>query len=297
MDKKPLVLSCAFGRSRAEALLLAQHPDEGWDSTGKVRSNARTFVLTLDGTRASFHSVVPDPPMLRTWHSRGSGAAYCSLTGTNKLRIWHDGAWTEEVYRDAPPVAFKSIFGFPGERPKDDQLFVGTSDAVHVRVKGKWSAHKFDGGSDQIHGRDPSRVFVGGDELACWNGKKLSVIKPPPDDMFRCVWVTKDGKLIGGNHHINILNDDGSWGRQKGPALSLLRMMEFQDTIYASGAKGVLRIFPEPRKLVKAVPFARFLWNVGDALVFDTAREGPFLFDGKKWAKITMPAYKKGEKV
>jgi hypothetical protein len=295
MEKKPLSLTCAFGPSRAKARLLAVQPDEGWDSSGKVRPTARMFVLSLQGKSAAVVEELPGPPMLQAWYSPASDTAYCSFHGTNKLRVYHGGAWTEEVYRDAPPLALTSIFGFPAVKKENDQLFVGTSDALHVRVKGKWTRHAFDGGADQTHGREPSRVFVGGDKLGHWDGKQLTVIKHPKDDYLRCLWVTEDGRLIGGNHYFNVMDKDGAWSRLKGPPGPYTRMLEVMGVLYGSKYNGMTRILPGPPKVVKAVNYPGLLWSLGDGLV-TMAREGTILFDGKTWAKVDMPAYKKGEK-
>jgi hypothetical protein len=295
---KPLIIWTAFGPSRDEALLLAAHPDETHDEFGNPRPDRRTLVLALEGNDARFMEEHP-APLARAWYSKGSGVGYCTSVDSRKLYKWQAGKWSEEVFSEAPIDFITFIFGFPGAEPKEDQLFLVASKLLFIRSKGTWKKHSLKGSEFpiQVHGRDPSEVFIGGEPLLKWNGKKVEEIEGPDDGDLICgLWVTADERLVGGDTDMSITTPEGGWKRLRTPVKNFGTLTELDGVIYATSREGMVRVLPPKAEVVSPKLDVKRVANVGDALI---ALGEAFSLVGreKSWKKITVPELEAGKKI
>jgi hypothetical protein len=295
-EKKPLRISTAFGPSRDQAVVLAVHPDEEHAPGGKPRPDRRTFVLRLEGNRAVLVETRP-LPLVRSWYSTGSGVGYCSSVASDKLYKWQAGRWSEEVFHDKPVQFVRFVFGFPGPTPDADLLFLAAREGVFVRDARGWRLLKQAAGFPlQVHGRASTEVFVGGETLFRWDGKKLSAMESPEDDTIAVLQVTADDRLVGGDTYMSITTPAGTWERLPMPMKEFRTMTELGGVIYAGTLDGgVARVLPGPGVAVTTPFNVALLANLGDALL--ASGDGQtFVGDGTRWEPIQVPAYEAGQR-
>jgi hypothetical protein len=296
-EKSPLRIKAVFGPSRDQSLLLTAHPEESHDKFGKPVPNRRTLVLALKGTVATFREEHP-APLVRAWYSPGSGVAYCTSVATNKLYKWQSGKWSEEVFTDAPVKIVRFIFGLPGTKPEEDQVFLAAADAVFIRTNGTWKRHRVKNETPpyQIHGRKPDEVFIGGDPLRKWNGKSLEEVASPDDgEIIKAVWVTDDDRLIGGGRSLYTTDEEGAWHALEVPLANLGHLEELGGVVYCASDGGLVQAKPPQAGFVTAPVNLPFLANVGDGLIAfgdETALVG----DGKTWKEIQVPSCELGKR-
>jgi hypothetical protein len=296
-DRKPLLVHTAFGSSRESTLLLAVHPDEETTPEGDPVPNRRTFVLSLKADVATFVEERP-VPLARSWYSVQSGVAYCTSVATNKLYQWHSGKWTEEIFAAASIDFVPFIFGLPGAKPEEDQLFLSTEKGLFIRSQGKWTKHDLLGERFpfQIHGRRSSEVFIGGDDPLKWDGQSLTRLAPPDGDTSSALWVTEDDRLVCGKTHLSVTRPEGGWERLPLPTKNFMMLMESQDVLYAASRIGVVRVLPQPAAVVSPAMKVRRLVNVQDALIA-IGEESAMVGDKSGWRTVQVPSCAAGEKL
>ncbi len=295
-EKVALRLSTAFGPSREHATLLAFHPEEAHDPYGKPIATRRTLVLALKGNAAVFREERP-VPLVRSWYSTGSGVGYCTSLATNKIFKCQAGKWSEETFSDTPVKIVRFIFGFAGSTPEADQLFLVSADALFVRTNGVWKRQGLKGqaGPYQIHGREPTEVFVGGDPLLKWDGKALAEVASPEDgEILTTVWVTSDDRLIGGARSMYLTEPDGQWQPLPVPEANYGNLMELNGVVFASSDAGLVQVRPPHAGFVDTNKFVRLV-GVGDALIA-VGDSVSIVGDGKTWPEIQMPLCEAGKR-
>ena len=256
----------------------------------------RTLVLSLKGNIATFQEERP-VALMRAWYSSDSGVGYCTGVETNKIFKWQAGKWSEETFADRAEKGMRFIFGLPGDKPEEDQLFMISPDTLFVRAKGVWKRHslKKQGGAHQIHGRDPGEVFIGGDPLLKWNGKSLEEVGTPEDgEIVSSVWTTTDDRLVGGSRGMYLTDDQGDWSALAVPEANYGDLTELDGVLFAASDAGLVQVRPP-----KAAPLDKNrifrLANIGDAVVA-IGKEASIVGDGKSWKKIKVPVCEFGKK-
>lgn len=296
-DSKPLRITGAFGPSRDQALLLAAHPDEEHTPGGAIVPKRRTLVLSLAGSTATFVEERPQP-LVRAWYSRGSGVAYCSSVASNKLHLLRAGKWSEEVFSPTPVDVVMFLFGIDGPTPEEDQVFLSTPRGLYARVGNKWTHHPLGGSghANQIHGRKPSEVFIGGPTLWKWDGQTATELEPPDDDTATAVWVTADDRLIAGNTHLSITNAAGEWERIDTPTQHFGGLDELDGIIYAASREGVMQVMLDGGSaLVSPRARTRRFVNLGDALIA-ISNEACLVGKGLLWQAVQVPSCEVGKR-
>lgn len=291
---KPLKISGAFGTSRDQAILFAVHPDEEHDPAGNPLANRRTFILELQEKQAIFREELPFP-LARAWCSP-TGTGYCSSIQSNQIYKYSQGRWTKEVFspKTIPFITF--VFGLAGDNPEDDTLILSSESGIFVRQGGSWSMLPSLGGTPfQIHGRHLNEVFVGGTELAKYNGKTLEPLDPPEDDSISALWVTSDDRLIGGNTYMSITNSDGDWERIETNESDFYNLVEFDGHIYASTFdEGIVRVYPHTPTQVTPAFETNAIISLGDGLIA-VGDDESMIFDGNEWSAIQVPVCQEGK--
>jgi hypothetical protein len=160
-----------------------------------------------------------------------------------------------------------------------------------MRAQGKWSEAKLRGENFplQIHGRTPGELFIGGEKLWKWNGKRAQEIAAPDHDTVSRLWVTGDDRLVGGSNSMSITDSAGGWQPLDMPMKSFGTLAQFRGVIYAGtmGA-GVARVWPGPGAAVSPPCIVDRLVDIGDALL--TTGRGPTLIgDGSHWDVVQIP--------
>jgi hypothetical protein len=295
--EKTLVLDAAFGPSRDQTLLLTHHPEESHDEYGRARLNVRTLILSLKGNKATFREERP-VPLRRAWYSPTSGVAYCASVDSNKLFKWQGGVWSEEVFTDKPVPFVRYLFGIPGEKPEDDQLFLAVSKALFIRSQGLWKRHKLAYEAPfQIHGRLPTDVYIGSIPPVRWDGKKLTEFEAPDDggEILHALWVASDDRLIGGTQTLYRSTSDGGWEDLGLPQAHYGNLVEFAGVLYSPTDRGMVQVQPTGPAPVAgpAVDLNRAV-DVGDGLIGIGAVS--VVFDGKAWKTIELPACEVGRR-
>ena len=298
MSKKvPLRLSTAFGPSRDQAVLLAVHPEEEHDDYGKPLPTRRTLILSLKGNVATFREE-PSMPLARSWYSAGSGVGYCTSVESNKLYKWQAGKWSEEVFSPTAITFVRFIFGFSGATPEEDQLFLTTPEGVFVRANGAWKRHAVTGQkfAHQIHGRDPSEVYIGGEPAFKWDGKRMQEVGGPDDgEITKALMVTSDELLVGGSRSMYITDANGDWQPLGVPAANYGNLMELNGVLFASSDKGLVQVRPPKRSFAKGSVKLGRLISVGDALIA-MGESAAIVGDGTTWKDIKMPSCEVGKR-
>jgi hypothetical protein len=295
-DKKPLRVSTAFGPSRDQTLLFTAHPDEEHDKNGDPVAKRRTLILALKGNQATFVDEQP-VPLVRSWYSATSGAAYCSSVRSNKIHKFSANKWSDEVFASSAPDFVRFIFGLGGDKPEEDQLFLSTTSGLFVRIDNVWAHHDLEGERFpyQSHGRKPSEVFVGGPTLWRWDGQGLTALDPPEDDTASAVWVTADDRLVVGSTYLSVSKDDGEWERIDAPVEDFGNLVELGGTLYASSGSGVVRVMPGGTAKVSPTTEVDRLVAVGDALVA-IGDDRSLVGEGRAWQDIQLPACEVGKR-
>lgn len=288
---KRLVVSCAFGASLKETVLLARHPDESHDEQGHPLPDARTLVLALEGKRAVFRDVVPAPLISASYST--SGTAYCGSLHRRVLYTWRAGRWSEETFSDKPVAVARYVYAFPGSKPEDDTVFVAGDKRVFVRQRNKWQSKRVPGEAQpyQIEGSRADQVFVGGIDLFVWDGAALNELEAPEDDMIQFLALSADDRLIGGSTYVNASTEDGKWERIETPVEGFFGFARLAKDVYAlSDEDGIFRVYPgKPKKVVtRGIDPLGFV-SVGDGLIA-FGREGVQAFDGKTWFDVDVPS-------
>lgn len=291
---KPLTVTTAFGKSLKETVLLAVHPDESHDEEGEPIPSARTFVLELKGDSATIREELPFH-LVSSWYST-SGAAYCGAVASGTLHQWHAGKWSELVFSSKNVEVVNYVFGVAGKTPGDDTLFLASPERIFVREAQKWLNKRGPNGAHQIDGLTADQVYIGGEELMVWDGKKLNALEGPDDDNISGLAVSADDRLIGGNSNANISDGDGGWERIDTPVEDFFSFARLGDAVYGLTTEdGVVRLYPGKPKVVSPALEASGLVAVGDGLIA-YGDDGVLAFDGKKWSKVKLPSVEKGKK-
>jgi hypothetical protein len=286
----------ALGASRAETFIVSAHPDESHDATGELIPGRRTLLLKVSGNRAVLAEEVP-APLTRSWYS-ASGAAYFGVNDSGSLRRLYKGAWSEEKFSDTPVSFIAYIYAVPGETPDTDTLFLASPQQIFIRQDGKWQMKRppGEGLPYQIDGSDPKQVFIGGSELAQWNGSKLTVLEAPDDDIIDGLALSADDRLVGGNSYVSVSEADGGWRRIATPTKRFYAYARWRDHVYTLSSKsGVLRVYPGPVEvLTRPLKGPVGLVAVGDGLIA-LSREAVLMFDGSQWTEIQIPTCELGK--
>lgn len=287
-EPKPLTLVTAFGPSLERAVLLAAHPDEQFRPDGNPAADRRSLVLRLDAERAVVESEV-SVPLVRSWYS-GGGTGYCSTIDSNVLWKWEQGRWSTEEFSERRVDMIRHIFGFAGDRPEDDELWMCTKGALFHRAAGTWTrqdlAQRF---PYQIHGRSSSEVYIGGEALLRYDGTALQELEAPPGDQPSALWVTSDDRLIAGDRKLSISTAAGKWERIETPIGDYMLMAELDGRVFAgTSGDGVVTVHPGAVER-SSPPFdVTLLVAVGDGLIA-IGDEQSMAYDGRRWWKIQMP--------
>jgi hypothetical protein len=284
------VYTC-FGASLNSTLLLACHPDEFVDENDNEVPNARTLVLQLSNGRAVFVGEVGGP-LFRSWFSAGSQTAYCtSEEFNNELHIWRAGHWSKESFESGPAPFIRFVYGWSGQTPEEDVLFLAAEELLFVRQNGVWSKHPVpdEWTPWQIVAAARDQVYLGGSELYLWNGSSLTELGLPDGDSARCLALTADDRLVAGERYVSLSRPDGSWERLAMPTKGFYMFNRLGDTVYGlSDDMGVLRLLPGPPVAVTRTLDATALIHVGDGLVA-IGNDGVIIFDGSTWSEVDIP--------
>ncbi|HSY21422.1 MAG TPA: hypothetical protein VK841_04870 [Polyangiaceae bacterium] len=292
---RALQINSAFGKSLAEAVLLAQHPAERVDARGLPQANARTFVLRLQGSRAVLVEERP-LPLVRSAYS-ASGVAYIGTNERNTVQKWQAGRWSEEVFSPKPVDFIRYVFAVPGATPEDDTVFLMGNKRIFIRSAGKWLNLRApgEGLSFQADGFRADHVFIGGPTLSMWDGKKLVELESPERDTMGRMVLSADDRLVGGNSDVNISKPDGTWGLIDTPTKGFYAYARFRDEVYViSDDMGLLKVYPGDVRVLSPRIDPLGLVSVGDALIA-YGTDGAFIWDGGKCTPIDMPVCEVGK--
>ncbi|MCG8572130.1 MAG: hypothetical protein MJB14_18515 [Spirochaetes bacterium] len=288
----PLEVFSVFGGSLKDTIILAGHPDERFTPEGDIVTDSRTLMLRLHNQKAAYFDEF-SIALNTSWRSH-NGAVYCTAVNSNKLYIRWGEAWEEENFSPTPVEIVNSIFGISGKTPSQDQLFLTTNENwFFTRINGQWKRHIPPVGVTLLYtpyGTKANEIYVGGTCLFKWNGLQLEQLETPETDPLSALYITGDDRLIGGDNHLHISNDNGEWDAIETDYSDFMHIAEFKGALYAATfGSGVVRIFPGKPKAVTEPLEIEEIVNVGDGMIAFGEEEILMTDNGDTWQPIEMP--------
>lgn len=283
-EPKDLYLMTAFQDTLNRLFLCTCHPD---DYDPNTSSFTRSILLSLEGKTAKISHVLSHA-IETAWRAK-TGKVYCTSTGGQIYSHQGEG-WKREVVCDRP-INFKWIHGFSGESEKDEVVFLPSVSGLFIKKDGQWSEHPMPEGVEMIqnlHGLSPDDVYICTDAgLVHWDGKELSLVEAPDDNLLLSVLVLSDDEMLLAGKKLYCWTEKTGWKKLKSPAKThTVAMVKWNNDVWIGTSDGVLRRSGNKMELVTKA-HCNGLFDLGTGLLADG--DEILLFDGKAWNQLTLP--------
>ena len=141
----------------------------------------------------------------------------------------------------------------------------------------------------RVHGLRADEFYACADAGICrWDGEQLALIESPEDDILD-VMVLSENELLAVGERAHRWRDNEGWSELESPTEDHARgMCRLGGEIYVPSLDGVLRVEGDELTMISPSP-SNLLVPIGKGIVAARVGGGAWYFDGKTWARVTLP--------